>query len=114
MDLLENYHNITKGHSGVATFVRKELADRWGSPDKLVVFPGNPRLQLEGGMLVTDFSKGGGPMVVNLYCPNGMKVDRQNYKNECHLNLEKMLTGYCKHGKAVILAGDSNISHLER
>ena len=107
-DVFEGYHGylnlFTKMYSGVGVLVHKRLLERFGIPEVMRKLPereGITSFDEEGRMIAIDFPNGG-PVIVNVYCPNGMMgEERIRYKLEFHRRLELVLLEYYRDKRAV-------------
>ena len=99
------WHSAEKpGYSGVAIYAKTE-------PKSLQTGIGIPEIDLEGRVLVAEFSA---CTVINTYFPNSQREHtRLGYK----LDFCKAILRYCnqlrKSGKNLVLCGDFNIAHQE-
>jgi len=90
------------GYSGVATFTREE-------PLAVVRGLGSPEFDREGRVLRTEFRDF---VLVNAYFPNSQRDHaRLDYKLRFCAAMLRLVNGYRRAGKNVLLCGDHNISH---
>jgi exodeoxyribonuclease-3 len=99
------YHPAERpGYSGVATFTRTE-------PVAVVEGLGNGEFDSEGRVLRTEFP---GFVLINAYFPNSRRdLTRLGYKLRFCASMLRLVNGYRRAGKHVLLCGDFNISHRE-
>lgn len=100
------------GYSGVATFVRRELAARWAP--EVSAGLGVPDIDAEGRLL---FAKVGALTVVNGYFPNGNGPNRDHsrvpYKLRFYAALRERLQALVDAGAPALVLGDFNTAHTE-
>jgi exodeoxyribonuclease III len=90
------------GYSGVATFTRE-------APLAVVRGLGSPEFDREGRVLRTEFRDF---VLVNAYFPNSQRDHaRLDYKLRFCAAMLRLVNGYRRSGKHVLLCGDHNISH---
>jgi exodeoxyribonuclease-3 len=90
------------GYSGVATFTRAE-------PLAVVAGLGSAEFDREGRVLRTEFPDF---VLINAYFPNSQRDHaRLDYKLRFCAAMLRLVNGYRRSGKHVVLCGDYNISH---
>ncbi len=93
-----------KGYSGTVTYSKRE-------PIKVAYGMGEPRFDIEGRMVVTEYPEF---VLFNVYFPNGKKNQgRLRYKLEFYDTFLSLADAYKKKGKGVIACGDLNTAHKE-
>lgn len=104
---------VKKGYSGVATFVRKDLATRKGvSVEAIVPGIGEDESDREGRIQTISLSCG--IAIVNAYVPNsGSKLARLQYRTEKFEPAMREFLQECasKHTAGVLYCGDLNVAH---
>jgi AP endonuclease-2 len=130
----EAYYSLhpTKGYSGVATFVKKDVCDvrkaEMGLTGELVAnrldqgtsIGGYPDVRAPESPMYDQIDKEGRGVVIdcglfvlfNLYCPNETDEGRRDYKMAYYLTLDERVQNLLASGREVIIVGDLNIAHL--
>lgn len=133
-DGYEAYYSLhpTKGYSGVATFVKKDVCDvrkaEMGLTGELVTHKldesksigGYPDVRAPELSTYDQIDREGRGVIVdcglfvlfNLYCPNETDEGRRDYKMAYYHTLDERVQNLLASGREVIIVGDLNIAHL--
>ncbi|MEI6237965.1 MAG: exodeoxyribonuclease III [bacterium] len=107
-----DHSKLRKGYSGVAVFVKKEVAENPKNKlEKVEYGLGNAEFDQEGRFLALFFKDF---VLINCYFPNGGGgPDRLTYKLKFYDEFLKFIEKQRKAGKNVIFCGDVNTAHNE-
>jgi len=93
-----------KGYSGTVTYSKIE-------PKRILYGMGEPRFDLEGRMVFTEYSDF---VLFNVYFPNGkMSQERLRYKLGFYDHFLRVADTFKKKGIGVVVCGDFNTAHKE-
>ncbi|UCE75241.1 MAG: exodeoxyribonuclease III [Methanomassiliicoccales archaeon] len=105
----EGYHSFfssaeKKGYSGTVTYSKEK-------PSKVLYGMGEPKLDSEGRMVITEFEDF---VLFNVYFPNGKRNrERLGYKLDFYDAFLEIAESYKKKKKGVVACGDFNTAHSE-